>query len=88
MAQIKKWNPEMLISRNQVRDASHILYEGKVKSSQPSLRETQERSWFHRHISVKLFWSQPMAPLTSAAAYKCAAAHIYGSIDCNQESFT
>ena len=46
-------------------------------------RETQDkqllgrdpdRSLCHRHTSVKLFWSQPMASWTSAEAYKCAAA--------------
>ena len=56
-----------------------MFYEGKVKSSQPSLRETRDnlplgrdpdRGWCHRHTSVlaKLFWSQFMAPWTSAAA--------------------
>ena len=44
-----------------------IKYVGKVKSSQPSLRETRDkrpsgrypdRSWCHLHTSVKLFWSQ------------------------------
>ena len=29
----------------------------------------QDRSWFRRHTSVKLFLSQPMAPLTSATVY-------------------
>ena len=48
-----------------------LWYEGKVKSSRPCLRETrdkrplgkdQEKSWCHRHTSVKLSWSQPMDP--------------------------
>ena len=47
-----------------------FMYEDKVKSSRPSLRETwdkrplgshPDRSWCHRHASVKLFWSQPMS---------------------------
>ena len=57
-----------------------MKYEGKVKSSQPNFCETRdkrplgresERSWCHCHIKsmVKLFWSQPMAPWASAAAY-------------------
>ena len=46
-------------------------YDGKVKSSQPRLRETLDkrplgwdldRSWCHRHTTsmIKLFWSQLM----------------------------
>ena len=51
-----------------------------VRSSQPSLRETQDkrplgmdpdRIWCHRHTKsmVQLLWSQPMTPWASAAAY-------------------
>ena len=49
-------------------------YEGKVKSSRPSLRETRDKrplgrdldgSWCHLHTSVKHFWSQPNDPWTS-----------------------
>ena len=48
-----------------------VDYEAKVKSSRPSLRETRDKrpsgndpdkSWCHRHISVKLSWSQSMNP--------------------------
>ena len=54
------------------------LYKGKVKSSRPSLYKIRDkrplgrdpdRSWCHRHTSVKFFWSQPMAPWTRAEAY-------------------
>ena len=38
-------------------------------------------SWCHRHISVKHFWSQSMAPWTPAAAYEYAT-------DCDQKGFT
>ena len=45
---------------------------GKVKSSRPSLQpmwnsgqgKDPDRSWCHRHTSVKLSWSQPMYPWT------------------------
>ena len=60
------------------------IYEGKVKSSSLAynwcetwdkhvLGRDPDRIWGHLHISVKLFWSQPMAPWTSAATNKCAA---------------
>ena len=56
-----------------------VRYEGGLKSSRPSLRETRDKrpldkesnnSWCHRHTTsmIKLFWSQPMAPWVSAAA--------------------
>ena len=62
----------------------NALYKGKVKSSSLvyNQRETwnkrplgrdPDRSWCHLHIGVKLFWSQPMAPWTLAAAYACTA---------------
>ena len=47
------------------------IYEGKVKISRPSLRETRDkrllgrdlnRSWCHCHTSLKLFLSQSMDP--------------------------
>ena len=51
---------------------SLFIYKGGLKSSRPSLPETQDkrplgreldRSWCHCHTSmIKLFWSQPMAP--------------------------
>ena len=56
------------------------LYEGKVKTSQPSLCETRDkwllgqetdRSWCHRHTRnmIKFFWSQPLVPWALAATY-------------------
>ena len=48
-------------------------YEGKVKSSRPSLRDTRDkrplgrdpdRSWCHCYVSAKLSWSQAMHPWT------------------------
>ena len=59
-------------------------YESGLKSFRPSLRETRDkrpldresnRSWCYLHTTcmIKLFWSRPMAPWTSAAAYECAA---------------
>ena len=56
------------------------MYEGGLKSFQPSLRETWDkwpldrelnRSWCHRHTTsmIKLFWSQPIAPWASGVAY-------------------
>ena len=35
-------------------------YQGKW-----SLARNQDRSWWHRHISLKVFWPQPMAPWTA-----------------------
>ena len=53
------------------------MYEGKVKNSSLAYNRSETRdpyrSWCHLHTSVKLFWSQPMAQWTSAAAYDCAA---------------
>ena len=49
-----------------------VLYEAKVKSSQPSLHETEEkRPLERRHTmsTIKLSWVQPMAPWASVAAY-------------------
>ena len=55
-------------------------YESGMKSFRTSLLLTSS-CWIgtrigacHFHTSLKLFWSQPMAPWTSAAAYECAAA--------------
>jgi hypothetical protein len=65
------------------------LYEGKVKISWPSLRETRvkrplgrdlDRSWYHRHTSAKLFWSQPMAPWILMAAYKTKKSSHQGTV--------
>ena len=33
-----------------------------------------DKSWCHRHTSVKLSWSKSMTPWTQAVAYECAAA--------------
>ena len=52
---------------------------GKVKSSRATLRpmwnlgkqllgRDPDRSWYHCHTSVKLFWLQPMDPWTSVAS--------------------
>ena len=66
---------------------SHLgtVYEGDLKSYSLDYnrRETRDmrllgrdpdRSQCHLHTSLKLLWSRPMAPWTSAAAYECAAA--------------
>ena len=56
------------------------FYEGKMKSSRTCQRETRNKrplgresdmSWCHRYTTsmIKLFWSQPMGPYASAAAY-------------------
>ena len=55
--------------------------EGKVESSQPSLRETRDKRplgrdtdmrWCQRHTTsmIKLIWPQPMFPWASAAEYE------------------
>ena len=63
---------------------------GKVKISRPSLQPMwnsgqaavglgpEQGLVSPRHTSVKHFFSQPMAPWTSAAAYNCAATHVHG----------
>ena len=53
------------------------------------LGKDPKRGWCYRHTSVKLSWSQPMAPWTWAAAYSyavCAATNVHGAMDCDQES--
>jgi hypothetical protein len=61
------------------------IYKGKVKSSRLAYNRREirdkrplgrdlDRSWCHLYTSVKLLWSQPMAPKTSATAYECVAA--------------
>ena len=68
------------IDGRMVEQVSEFNYEGKVKSSRPSLRETREKrplgmesdwSWCHRHTTsmITLLLSQPMAPWAWAAAY-------------------
>ena len=51
-------------------------YQGKLKTSRPSLRETRDkrtlgrdpdRSWCHSHTSVKLSWSKLMSPWTTGS---------------------
>ena len=34
------------------------------------MAKNMERSWWHRHISLKLFWLQPMAPWSTGLALK------------------
>jgi hypothetical protein len=63
------------------------MYEGKVKSSQPSLHETRDkwplgrdpdRSWCHFHTNVKLSWLQPMDPWTERQhTLVCCNSHLY-----------
>ena len=66
---------------NKYEKDSHYIYEGGLKNSWPSIRKTQDkrpldrqldRSWCHRHTTsvIKLFWSQPVAPWASRAAYR------------------
>ena len=63
----------------------HSLYEGIMKSSSLAYnrRETRDKRLLGRdpdrgckrfYSSVKLLWSQPMSPWSSAAGYECAAA--------------
>ena len=61
-----------------------LAYNQSETWDKQSLGRDPDRSWCHRHTSVKLFWSQPMAPWTSAAAY----ANIHGVMGCDQKSFT
>ena len=60
------------------------IYKDKVKSSSLAYKQCEtrdkrllgrnpDRSWCHFYTSVKLFWSQPMSPWTSVAAYECSA---------------
>ena len=51
-----------------------------------SLGRDPDRSWCYLHTRVKLFWSQPMAPWTLAAANECYSS-VHGSMGCDQESF-
>ena len=66
--QIYSFNECKINYRNQFV-TRYVTYDGKVKSSQPSLYETRDkrplgrhpdRSWCHRHTTsmIKLFWSQ------------------------------
>ena len=54
--------------------SSSLAYNRRETRDKRSLGRDLDRSWCHLHNSVKLFWSQPMAPWASVAAYDCAAA--------------
>ena len=71
---------ELLVFNLYTLLAIMMKYKCKVKSSRPSLYETQDkrslgrdsdRSLCHRHTTsmIKLFWSQPMTPWASRAVY-------------------
>ena len=73
------------------------LYNVKVKSSSLAYNrhETQDKrplcknsdkSWCHRHTNVKLFWSHPMAPWTSTAAYEWAATQFMDPWDATKKA--
>ena len=52
----------------------NLAYNGReIRDKRPSVRDL-DRSWYHRHNSLKLFWLQLMDPWISAAAYECVAA--------------
>ena len=53
-----------------------LAYSRREARDRRLLSRDPDRSWCHSHTMsmIKLFWSQPMAPWTSAAAYECAAA--------------
>ena len=55
-----------------MKSSSLVYNRCETMYKRPSCRDP-ERTWYHLHTRVKLFWSQPMAPWTSAAAYQCAA---------------
>ena len=48
---------------------------------------TPDKSWCHRHTSVKLSCLQAMDPWAWAAAHSYAVANVHGAIGCNQKSF-
>ena len=53
----------------------------ETQDMQPLGRDP-DRSWCHRHNSIKLFWSQAMAPWTSAAAYE----YVHGAMGCQKKN--
>ena len=68
-----KGKPALLSLHVCILEFIRANYEGKVKSSQSSLCETQDKwllgrdpdkGWCHRHTSIliELFWSLPIAP--------------------------
>ena len=70
--------------RNWIDSTQNGNYESKMKSFSLAYNEHEtrdkrplgrflDRSWCQLYTSIKLFWSQPMAPWTSVASYKCAA---------------
>ena len=54
--------------------SSSLAYIRRETREKLPLAREPDRSCCHFHTSVKLFWSQPLALWTSAAAYECAAA--------------
>ena len=61
--------------------SSSLPYNRRETRDKRPLSRESERSWCHRHTTsvIKLFWSQPKAPWTSAVAYECAAAQFMDS---------
>ena len=57
------------------KTSSLVYNQCKTRDKQPLGRDSY-RSWCHLHTSVELFWSQLMAPWTSAAAYEYATAQL------------
>ena len=51
----------------------NLAYNRRKTRDKRPLGRDPDRGWFHRHSHVKLLWSQPMNPWTSAAAYEWAA---------------
>ena len=66
------WNSGFFSTKNQgkMRSSSQGYNRHETREKWPMMRDPG-RSCFHRHTSVKLSWSQPMAPWTSAVAYAC-----------------
>ena len=65
---------ETYTSTRVVWQVSNLAYNRRETREKRLLGRDPDRSQCHLHNSLKLFWSRPMAPWTSAAAYKCAAA--------------
>ena len=86
------FTPTVMINTPQKCYEMSIIYEGKVKSSRPSLRETRDkrplgrgpdRSWCHSHTSVQLSWSKSM---DWKAAHSYDAADVHGVMGCDQKA--
>ena len=67
---------------------SDLAYNRRETRDNRLLGRDPGRSRCHLHTSLKLFWSRPMSPWTSAAAYECAAAQSMDPWGYDQESFT